>query len=134
MANSMREPSERVRFSSNLPRRREVSKMLRAGTQTQRITSAPASARALAMAQPKPWSSATPAMKAFLPVRSIERPARAATEARVAPLEPVEEAAKEVGAAETPDRRGVAARPRAWVVRVAASGQRGRKGVIIRIE
>ena len=69
MANSMRDPSERVRDSSNLPRRREVSKMLRAGTHVPRMISQPASARHLAMAQPKPWSSATPAMKAFLPAR-----------------------------------------------------------------
>ena len=66
-ANSMREPSESFLDSSNLPRRRDVSKMFNAGTHVPRMTSAPASWRHLEMAQPKPWSSATPATKAFLP-------------------------------------------------------------------
>lgn len=73
MANSMREPSESLRDSSNLPRRRDVSKMFSAGTQVPRMTSQPACARHLEMAQPKPWSSATPATKAFLPVDADER-------------------------------------------------------------
>ena len=46
--------------------------MFSAGTQVPRITSHPASARHLEMAQPKPWSSATPATKAFLPVGARE--------------------------------------------------------------
>ena len=40
-------------------------------THTPREISHPASARALAMAHPKPWSSATPAIKAFLPVNRV---------------------------------------------------------------
>ena len=68
MANSISEPSDSLRDSSNLPRRSDVSKMFRAGTHVPRITSHPASARHLEMAQPKPWSSATPATKAFLPM------------------------------------------------------------------
>ena len=52
--------------------------MFSAGTHVPRITSQPASARHLEMAQPKPWSSATPATKAFLPgcVRVTGREAR----------------------------------------------------------
>ena len=73
MANSIREPSESSREASNLPRRRDVSKMLSAGTQVPRMTSQPAFARHLEMAQPKPWSSATPATKAFLPAMRLEK-------------------------------------------------------------
>jgi type IV secretory pathway ATPase VirB11/archaellum biosynthesis ATPase len=45
--------------------------MLSAGGQVATQTDAPASARALAMANPKPASSATPAMRARLPERSM---------------------------------------------------------------
>jgi hypothetical protein len=44
------------------------------GTQVPSRISAPAAERAFAIAQPKPWSSATPAMKALLPRKSIGRP------------------------------------------------------------
>ena len=53
-ANSIRDPSDSFRDSSNLPRRRLLSKMFSAGTHTPSDISAPASASALAMAQPKP--------------------------------------------------------------------------------
>mgnify|MGYP007123473224 CR=1 FL=1 len=45
--------------------------MLSAGGQVPTHTDAPASASCLAMANPKPPSSATPATNARLPVRSI---------------------------------------------------------------
>jgi hypothetical protein len=44
------------------------------GTQVPRRISAPAAERAFAIAHPKPRSSATPAMKALLPRKSIGRP------------------------------------------------------------
>src|SRR5882672_7558853 len=57
--------------SSIFPRSRSLVKMPRAGGQLPRQMLAPASARALAMANPKPPSSETPATSARFPVRSI---------------------------------------------------------------
>src|SRR5438132_595658 len=59
------------RDSSILPRSSRFRKMFRAGGQVPRHTVAPASTSALAMAKPKPPSSATPATNARLPRRSI---------------------------------------------------------------
>src|SRR5688500_17108272 len=56
---------------SNLPRSSMVLKIPSAGGQVPTHTLAPASARALAMANPKPPSSATPATNARLPRRSM---------------------------------------------------------------
>mmetsp|Transcript_62 Transcript_62/g.89 ORF Transcript_62/g.89 Transcript_62/m.89 type:complete len:205 (-) Transcript_62:126-740(-) len=72
--NSMSEPSLSLRLSSNLPIFMLFSKMPKAGTQIPNETSAPASMRHLEMAQANPWSSATPATNAFLPLRSIGSP------------------------------------------------------------
>ncbi len=57
--------------SAILPRSSRFSKIPIAGGQVPTVIEAPASARALAIAKPKPPSSATPAMKARLPVRSM---------------------------------------------------------------
>src|SRR6059058_3297421 len=60
-----------LRDSSIFPRRRRFSKMFSAGGQVPTQIFAPASASDLAMANPYPASSATPATRARFPVRSI---------------------------------------------------------------
>src|SRR5687767_13351831 len=65
-------PSGMASDSSSFPRRRSVWKMPSAGGHVPTQTDAPASARAFAIANPKPPSSATPATNARLPVRSID--------------------------------------------------------------
>ena len=67
----MLEPSASRIESPSLPRSSSFSKMPSAGGQVPTHTVAPASAKALAMANPNPASSATPAMKARLPRRSM---------------------------------------------------------------
>src|SRR5688572_12652458 len=62
-------PSASRSDSVILPRSRRLRKMFSAGGQVPTQTLAPASASALAIAKPKPPSSATPAMKARLPER-----------------------------------------------------------------
>src|SRR5487761_2570030 len=64
-------PDARRRESSIFPRSSRFRKMVRAGGQVPTHTEAPASARLLAMANPNPPSSATPATNARRPVRSI---------------------------------------------------------------
>mmetsp|Transcript_2184 Transcript_2184/g.14501 ORF Transcript_2184/g.14501 Transcript_2184/m.14501 type:complete len:261 (+) Transcript_2184:2604-3386(+) len=78
-ASSNSDPSGNFLDSSNLPRRKDVSKMFNAGTHVPTATFAPACAMALAMAHPKPWSSATPATKTRLPRRSMGKPPPACT-------------------------------------------------------
>src|SRR5216684_3243491 len=70
-SNSSIFPSESLRDSSIFPRRRRFSKMFSAGGQVPTQMEAPASAIALAMANPNPPSSATPATSARLPERSM---------------------------------------------------------------
>ena len=70
-SNCRSEPSESLRDSSILPRSRRFRKILSAGGQVATQTVAPASARLLAMANPNPPSSATPATSARFPVRSM---------------------------------------------------------------
>src|SRR2546421_2892007 len=70
-SNSSNPPRASLRDSSILPRRSRFSKMLSAGGQVPTQTFAPASASDLAMANPYPASSATPATRARFPVRSI---------------------------------------------------------------
>src|SRR5258706_4504827 len=70
-SNSSILPSDSLRDSSIFPRRRRFSKMLSAGGQVPTQIEAPASAIALAMANPNPPSSATPATSARLPERSM---------------------------------------------------------------
>src|SRR6266849_5689646 len=66
-SNSSILPSDSLRDSSIFPRRRRFSKMFSAGGQVPTQMEAPASAIALAMANPNPPSSATPATSARLP-------------------------------------------------------------------
>src|SRR2546430_7865469 len=70
-SNSSMPPRASLRDSSIFPRRSRFSKMLSAGGQVPTQMEAPASAIALAMAKPKPPSSATPATSARLPERSM---------------------------------------------------------------
>src|SRR6476660_297857 len=64
-------PSDILRDLSIFPRSSRLLKMFNAGGQVPTDTEAPASARALAIAKPKPPSSATPATRARRPERSI---------------------------------------------------------------
>src|SRR5262245_38863998 len=64
-------PSASTSDSSSLPRSSSVLKIPSAGGHVPRQTVAPASASALAIANPKPPSSATPATNARLPRRSM---------------------------------------------------------------
>ncbi len=57
--------SESLRDSSNFPALKLMVNIFRMGVHVPTSISAPASAKALAMAQPKPWSSPIPAIKAF---------------------------------------------------------------------
>src|SRR5713226_3151485 len=70
-SNSSILPPPSLRDSSIFPRRRRFSKMFSAGGQVPTQMEAPASAIALAMANPNPPSSATPATSARLPERSM---------------------------------------------------------------
>src|SRR6266513_3601140 len=64
-------PDDSASDASILPRSSKVLKMPSAGGQVPRQIEAPASARALAMANPNPPSSATPATSARFPTRSM---------------------------------------------------------------
>src|SRR5260221_9804013 len=70
-SNSSCDPSAIPLESLNFPRSSMVLKMFSAGGQVPAQIVAPASASALAMDQPKPPSSATPAMRARFPRRSM---------------------------------------------------------------
>jgi hypothetical protein len=66
------EPSGRMLSSSNCPFFKPISQILRTGGQVPIMIVAPAPARALAITQPYPVESATPAIKAAFPlVRSL---------------------------------------------------------------
>jgi hypothetical protein len=64
------EPSERVESSSKEPFASPPWKIFKTGGQVPTIIVHPASARALAMAQPYPVESPTPAMNAIFPFKS----------------------------------------------------------------
>src|SRR6266705_6663287 len=70
-SNSSLRPRGSCNDGSILPRSSSLVKMPRAGGQVPTQMEAPASASALAIAKPKPPSSATPATNARFPVRSI---------------------------------------------------------------
>src|SRR5689334_3381889 len=81
-----------TRDSSSLPRSSMVLKMPKAGGQVPTTMVAPASASDLAMANPKPPSSATPAISARFPLRSMASMARTIGRARAPVKMPTREA------------------------------------------
>src|SRR5438270_7124949 len=83
-SNASVRPSESGSESANLPRSSMVLKMPNAGGQVPAMMVAPASASDLAMAKPKPPSSATPATSARFPRRSMASMARTIDRARAA--------------------------------------------------
>src|SRR5438874_12398262 len=83
-SNSSLRPSESSSDASSLPRASMVLKMPNAGGQVPTQMVAPASASDLAMAKPKPPSSATPATSARFPRRSMASMARTIDRARAA--------------------------------------------------
>src|SRR6266566_2712823 len=101
--------------ASILPRSSSLVKMPSAGGQVPTQMAPPASASALAMAKPKPPSSATPATNARFPVKSIlSMSSRLPANGRASPGEPGAERSEEqqVAAPQTPLREGLVERDR----------------------
>src|SRR2546425_12110072 len=116
-------PADSCNDSSILPRSSSFVKMPRAGGQVPTQIEAPASASALAIAKPKPPSSATPATNARFPVRSIFSIGRSPAHGRASPRE---------SGAERGEHQQVAACQAAGGERfVERDGDRGRGGVAV---
>src|SRR3989454_940689 len=117
-------PADSCNDSSILPRSSSFVKMPRAGGQVPTQIEAPASASALAIAKPKPPSSATPATNARFPARSIlSTGARLPSDGRASPRE---------SGTERGERQQVAASQAACGERfVERDGDRGGSGVVV---